>query len=65
MSTKRQIDQTPTNQNTKPIFSVKEWCRAAGISECLYFKERREGRGRMLGTSADAPVSLSLQRVAP
>lgn len=49
MSTKRQIDQTPANQNTKPVFSVEEWCRAAGISESLYFKERREGRGPHAG----------------
>jgi len=49
MSTKQQIDQTPTNQNTKPVFSVKQWCRAAGISESLYFKERREGRGPHAG----------------
>jgi hypothetical protein len=50
MSTKRQISRTSqTTPNTNPVFSVKQWCRDAGISESLYFKERREGRGPQAG----------------
>jgi hypothetical protein len=44
MSTRPQTDST-NFAGTEQVFSVKPWCQNLGISQALYFKECREGRG--------------------
>lgn len=48
-------------QNDKSSFTIPEWCQRHGLSESMYHKLRREGRGPRTMEVGPQAVRISLQ----